>query len=201
MATEETTAERAVSNPAGFDDASLGDRFSRDDIFDILSNKRRRCALFYLQQQTDPVELGAVVDHVTAWQYDQSLATLDADKRRRVYASLHQVHLPKLDAAGVIDYDSDGGTIVVNDTARYANLYLEYDPGADISWSALYVGLVGVGTAILLPSYFGLYPFGSLGGHLVASVLLSTFALASVGHAIHEWHNKRSAAELFEVER
>lgn len=216
MATEKATAEKSVSRGERIDDASSGDlsvgersvdgtslreRFYRDDIFDVLSNERRRCTLFYLQQQPEPVELGTVVDHVTAWQYDQPVTALDADERMRVYASLHQVHLPKLDTAGFIDYDSENGTIVVNDAARYAKLYLEYDPGNDIPWSSLYVGLVAIGTALFLPSYFGIYPFDWLGGHLVASVLVGTFALASLGHVVHEWRNKRSAAELFEVEQ
>lgn len=200
MTTEQTTVERSISNTTRFGDASLRDRFSHDDIFEVLSNERRRCALFYLQQQPGPVDLGAVVDHVTAWQYDQSVATLNADERMRVYASLHQVHLPRLDAVGFIDYDSTNGTVVVNDAARYAKLYLEYDPGNDIPWSSLYVGLVAVGATLLFPSYFGVFPFGRLGGHLVATVILCAFTVASLGHVVHEQRNKRSAAELFEVE-
>ena len=178
----------------------LADRPSREAVFEALSNERRRCALYYLQRQDGPVALGDVVDHVAAWQYDQPVDALDSKDRMCVYSALHQVHLPKLDETGFVDYDPETGEVRVRDQSAYARLYLEYDPGNDIPWSSLYLGLVAVGTTIATLETFAVGPFAWPGGLLIWA-LLGVFGVAALGHAVHEWRNKRSARDLFEVER
>lgn len=179
----------------------FADSLSRNDIFEVLSNERRRCALYYLQEQEGDVELTDVVDYVTAWQYDESISELDSNERMCVYSALHQAHLPKLDDAGFVDYDSENGLIRVHDELEYARLYLEYDPGNDISWSTLYVGLVGIGLVLGVLSHLGAGPFDWLGGSLLVWMLLVLFGVAAVAHVAHEWRNKLAVAELFDVER
>lgn len=171
---------------------------SREDVFAMLSNERRRCALYYLQQHDGPASLSDVVDYVAAWQYDQPVAGLERDQRMCVYSALHQVHLPKLDETGFIDYGDDG-QIRIREGVEDARLYLEYDPNNDIAWSTVYAGLVAVGAALAGMSYLSVYPFDWLGGYLVAAALLVMFGLAAVVHRIHERRNKRAAAELFDV--
>lgn len=185
-------------------DTTLGgekftDRLSRNDLFEMLSNERRRCVLYYLQQQNGPVSLSEVVDYVTAWQYDQSITELDSRQRMCVYSALHQAHLPKLDAAGFVDYDTENGTITPREEVEYARLYLEYDPGNDISWSTFYLGLVGLGVVLGVVSQLSVGPFGWLGGGPLVWLLLALFGVATLVHAVHEWRNKFSLADLFGV--
>lgn len=180
---------------------ALGEALSREELFEALSNARRRCALYYLQQQDGPVQLGEIVDYVAAWQYDQPVSQLDSQDRMCVYSALHQAHLPKLDDAGFIDYDSEQGLIDTNDRAEYARLYLEYDPGNDIPWSGLYLGLAGIGGLLASLHAVGVYPFGGVSATLLLGMMLAFFGLASLGHVAHEWRNRRAAAELFEIER
>lgn len=180
-------------------DGELGERLSREDVFEALSNERRRCALYYLQQQEGPVELGEVVDYVAAWQYDQPVSQLDSQDRMCVYSALHQAHLPKLDETGFIEYDRQQGTVRPREEAEYAQLYLEYDPGNDIPWSWLYLGLAGIGGVLSGLQYLAVYPFDGVGTGPLLAMMLVLFALAALGHIVHEWRNKLAAAELFDV--
>lgn len=200
MEIEDTYAPKSRQSTA-FDFSAFGDRLSQNKIFEVLSNERRRCALYYLQQQDDIVDLGDVVDHVTAWQYDQPISAIDSKTRTRVYSALHQVHLPKLEEAGLIEYDRERSECRAREEAGYAQLYLEYDPGNDIPWSMLYSGLVLIGVILGSTTHLGIYPFDWLGSSLLVWMLLVLFGIAAAGHVLHERRNKVAAAELFEVDQ
>jgi hypothetical protein len=88
-------AEPAVSRP------------SFDDIFELLSNKRRRYAIHYLSTTEDGVAtLSDLVEQVVTWETETSPNDVPDDYQRRVEASLHHTHLPKLADANIIDYDA-----------------------------------------------------------------------------------------------
>lgn len=176
-------------------------RHSHDRLFEMLSNDRRRCVVYYLQQADGDVALSDLVDYVTAWQYEQPLDNLDSRVRARVYASLHQVHLPRLDRAELLDYDTEQNTVSASPRARDAQFYLEYDPSTDIRWSTMFGGLLAVGVGLAVAGALSMFPFAWLGTAPLVWLVLSMFGLASVGMAIHERRNKRAVAELFEVER
>ncbi len=174
---------------------------SRDGLFEVLSNERRRCALYYLQQHDEAVELADVVDYVSSWQYGKPASEVTSKERMRVYSALHQVHLPKLETVGLIKYDTEDGEIRIQDEIEYARLYLEYDPENDISWSSLYLGLVGIGAALALFSQFSMYPIEWLNGLLLVWSFLLIVGVAACVHAIHERRNKVSVSELFDIEQ
>lgn len=72
-----------------------------DTAFDLLATERRRHALYCLRDADDPVPLLELADRVA-----EREAGSPADDRERIAVSLGQVHLPKLDDAGVVDFDS-----------------------------------------------------------------------------------------------
>jgi hypothetical protein len=181
--------------------AELDGSLSREEVFKALSNERRRCALYYLQQQDGEATLGEVVDYVAAWQYDQPVSELDPQDRMCVYSALHQAHLPKLDEAGFVDYDSQENEIRTCAEAEYAQLYLEYDPGNDIPWSAFYLGLVAIGALLAGLNTLGISPFDSVGGSVLLVMILLLFGVSALGHVVHDWRSRLAAAELFEVDR
>ncbi|MFB6143039.1 MAG: hypothetical protein ABEJ30_06820 [Halorientalis sp.] len=74
-----------------------------DDVFDLLAHDRRRDVCLFLTRTDRSV---VTVDELAA-----ALA-VDAD-RERLAVDLHHRHLPKLAAAGVVDYDPR------STTARY----------------------------------------------------------------------------------
>lgn len=70
-----------------------------DLIFEVLANERRRRVLHHLVDE--PVwEIDALVDR---------LAEEESSSREDVACSLHHVHLPKLEDAGIVD--SENGAI------------------------------------------------------------------------------------------
>lgn len=88
-----------------------------DDIFHLLQNSRRRDVLAYLEE-TEQTTLRELAEHIAARENGLSVAELRSDQRKRVYISLYQMHLPKLTAHGVIDYDKSRGTVALRDDSQ-----------------------------------------------------------------------------------
>lgn len=85
-----------------------GDQLSKDLVYTILSNARRRYLLKTLLDAQGGLDVKTLVDEVTAREFDESYTY---DQRKRIYVSLRQTHLPKLDEADVVDYDADRGRV------------------------------------------------------------------------------------------
>lgn len=88
-----------------------GDRLSIGNVCHVLQNERRRLALDHLREADGPLRTSELAEAVAATENETSPEQLDHRERKRVYISLYQVHLPTLDDAGVVVYDSDRGTI------------------------------------------------------------------------------------------
>ncbi|MDQ2049661.1 hypothetical protein RBH26_04110 [Natronolimnohabitans sp. A-GB9] len=95
---------------------------SLDLIFDLLSNRHRRHALYYLYDQPDGVAtIDELADAIIARQSTDSTTdgtTGDADsasspevRRQRIRTELQHTHLPKLEDAGVLDHDPRSKTV------------------------------------------------------------------------------------------
>lgn len=84
------------------------DGLSKDLVYSMLSNARRRYILLTLLEDARTVDVSALVDAVTIREYDESYTYT---QRKRVYVSVRQTHLPALQDAGVIEYDADRGTV------------------------------------------------------------------------------------------
>lgn len=92
----------------GVDSASLNDLDANiDDLFTILSNRRRRYILAYLQRMDDDV---AELPELVEWVLTQE-ADCENDPQETVAGELHHIHLPKLAEVGLIDYDAPRNTI------------------------------------------------------------------------------------------
>jgi DNA-binding transcriptional ArsR family regulator len=77
---------------------------STDDTLRLLADERRRTALRFLIEGDGPTTVDEVAERVAA----------DAGDDRpveRVRVDLHHTHLPKMDEAGVVDYDARRGTV------------------------------------------------------------------------------------------
>lgn len=75
---------------------------SQDQVFEVLKSPRRRYALYYLRREGGIVELSDLTDQVAVWENDTTPSGLTSEQRKRVYISLYQTHLPKLDDAGIV---------------------------------------------------------------------------------------------------
>jgi len=88
---------------------------SLDDVFDVLSADRRRHVLYVLYCRPGPVTLRDLADATTP----ESGTDVE-----RVTAELAHVHLPKLDDAGVVEYDRDDGSASLTDLSARFERYL-----------------------------------------------------------------------------
>lgn len=85
---------------------------SDDEVFELLSNQRRRFVLHYLRREpVVSVSLSTLSEHVAGWENDADPDELAYSERKSVRNSLHQFHLPKLADAGIVTYDDAAGEI------------------------------------------------------------------------------------------
>lgn len=153
-----------------------------DDCFDLLSNHRRRYTLHYLQQNGDESNLSSLSEQVAAWENEIETEEISYDQRKRVYTSLQQVHLPRMDEMGIIEFDQQKGTMTLSEPAEELDIYLETVQGRDIPWSAFYLIVVGVDTALLSAGQLG-FPFiSAIPGIGWAVFMLTTFSVVSITH-------------------
>lgn len=81
-----------------------------DDVVSALGDEHRRAALRMLDHTDgEPVNLHTLADYV-AKQVDCKGRPAD-EHRRRVRIALHQMHLPKLAACGMIRYDAEANQV------------------------------------------------------------------------------------------
>jgi len=105
-------------------------------------------------------------------------------ERKRVYTSLHQLHLEKMDDLGIVEYDRDRGLIERTETTERFGTYLDSVAVDGIAWSNVSLAvavccLVGVGIA-----WSGVIPIVSRAGFAVAFLVAAVFILVSSAHAV-----------------
>jgi len=64
-------------------------------------------------------------EHIAAIENNIDTRQLDSQQRKRVYIGLYQCHLPKMDDAGVIEYNQTRGLVETNDSATPLYEYLD----------------------------------------------------------------------------
>lgn len=87
------------------------DDLPNEVAYDLLANERRRrvCELLAATDR-DQLSLGELTDDVVRLGTPDG-PTRAARQRRRIAIDLHHVQLPKLDDAGVVEYDPRGKTV------------------------------------------------------------------------------------------
>lgn len=147
---------------------------SQNTVFEIFSNTRRRMVLYYLRDRGGPVPVEELAAEVAAFENDANVDDLSRQQRKRVYVSLYQTHLPKLEEAGVIDYKDDG--IQLTDRARKMDTYLTPCSPPERSWELYYLLVAVVGGLI-----FGLSQLGIPGAAAIPSLGLGVVLLIAFG--------------------
>jgi len=138
------------------------------------------------QQLETPIELGELAEYVAAEECDKEKSAITGEERRRVYTSLQQVHIDKLEEAGVIECERK--TITPTERLEELEFYLEVVPGDEIPWAQYYLGLSGVAAALVASAWFGVYP-DALTGYFWAAVTVTVFVVSA---GVHYWQTKRN---------
>lgn len=155
---------------------------SKDTAFMILKNWRRREVLRFLAESEEETTLDVLARHIAAKENGIDKRALSSSQRKRVYIGLYQAHLPKMDDAGVIEFDKHRGRVELRPDALRLLKYLHDPPrtGAKPGWYVATAASVG------LLTWFGAPPLLD-GQWLIGGVIL---AVAAVG--IHAFYAERA---------
>ncbi|GGK75044.1 DUF7344 domain-containing protein [Haloarcula sebkhae] len=124
-----TEAEESATEESSAESTS-GDELTRDDLFHVLQCRRRRLVLKYLHEHPgdEPADMSDIAEHIAALEHDTTVDSLRSKQRQRVYIALYQSHLPKMDDAGVINYNQDRGLVEATALADSFDGYLDEEP-------------------------------------------------------------------------
>lgn len=99
-----------------------------DAVFEILRASRRREVLRYLDAHGGEAKIGAIAEYIAARENDVDRAAVTSSQRKRAYVGLYQMHLPKMDGYGVVEWNKDRGFVKLLGTSRWFLAYLYFDP-------------------------------------------------------------------------
>ena len=127
MAQPDNLSDQAAVEALDTDSDGAADEpseLTKDDLFHVLQNERRRRVLQYmLAHGKERYSMSDIAEQVSAWEHDTTVRKLSSDERQRVYIALYQSHLPKLDEVGFIDYNQKRGIVeetpLINQTAPH----------------------------------------------------------------------------------
>ncbi|WP_139136144.1 hypothetical protein [Haladaptatus sp. W1] len=88
---------------------SSTDELTASDLHSLLAVERRRLVLDILTGIITTVELEELARRVV--EREDGIDAADQDVMERVVIGLHHNHLPRLDDAGLVDYDPDSHTV------------------------------------------------------------------------------------------
>lgn len=99
----------------------------RDELFELLQSGRRRQVVRHLLGFVgEAVPVDALATAIARREHDGADG-LDAEIRENVALTLDHTHLPKLDAAGVVDYDREEACVTARACIDTLEPYLEVD--------------------------------------------------------------------------
>lgn len=199
MSSVDTSLPDELSSSVG--DAETDDQLSKDVIFELLKNRRRREVLTYLLEADETVTLGELAEQIAAWENDTSVNALSSDQRKRVYVALYQTHLPKMDDAGIVEYDQDRGLISLADNADLLMMYLDTDTHRQDRWDRWYAGLSVAGGLLVSAALVGLPGLTALPTVAIAGGVVVAFFVLSLAHvATNRQHERDVDGKLSRIE-
>lgn len=122
--TEHSNGRMQDDEAATDDEESASLELEKDVVFELLKNHRRRNVLTHIRDHGETA-LGDLAEAIAAEENDTTVTDLSADERKRVYIGLYQTHLPKMDGAGVVEYDQNRGVVSAGPAIDQALRYLE----------------------------------------------------------------------------
>lgn len=176
--------------------SSSKSELSQDVVFDILSSPRRRYVLYFLRTTDEPVQLTDLAEQVAAWENDTEPENITEQQRKRVYVSLYQTHIPRLDEAGVIEYDKESGNIALSEDATDIDEYLGSSEES-LPWQQIYLAVAAMSAVLLVAAAAGIPVIGGISETLAAAIVVIAFVATAVAHSVIRLSEKQSVpAEL-----
>ena len=171
---------------------AVGERISRDEVFELLSNHRRRYALHVAKQTDGSSELSDIAEQVAAWENQKAQSEITSTERHRVYTSMQQTHLPAMDRAGVIEYDR--GMVTLTEQAADLDVYMDVVPEDSIPWGQYYLGLAALSGAIVGAAGLDVFP-ASIPDLAWAGLVVALFLCSGLYHVWQSQHLRLGTGE------
>lgn len=96
-----------------------------DEVFDVLSDSRRRTALEVLIAHEVPLALADLADEVAVREHDARITDISEETVRDVYLSLYHKHVPKLREADVVRYHQERDLVALSDHADHVEGFMD----------------------------------------------------------------------------
>lgn len=151
-------------------------RLREPEIYDVLQNERRRRTLRCLRHQAGEVCLEELAETLTELECSE-LSSQD-NIRRSVRNSLHQTHLPKLEAVDVVDYDQNSKRVTLTTNAREMDRYLGRHSVYGFSWSEYYRVVATVSLLAILLTELDIWLFAAVNEVLLLTLALGVLAIS-----------------------
>jgi DNA-binding transcriptional ArsR family regulator len=158
------------------------DDLSEDDVFEMLSNRRRRFVIHALKRAEGPVDVSELSTHVTAWERGVDPDAVKYEDRRNVYSTLRRIHLPKLEEKNVVRVDEEANLVEPTPTLDDLDVYIEVLRGREIPWSLYYFGLAVLAGLVLVAVAVGVPGFAALDGTTTAVFVVTAFTVSALLH-------------------
>lgn len=129
-----------------------GPHVSDDDVFKVLSNRRRRQVIEHLREGDGTATVGRLAEEIAAEENETTIQQLTSAERKSAYVSLYQNHLPVMDDANVIDYDENRKTVQLTEGVAELEPYLKDDTGSGYGRAPI-AGVLTVATGVLLGGF------------------------------------------------
>ena len=175
---ETTTAVRG-SSIGGADES----RPSREVLFDLLGNSRRRRVLRHLLDDRT-ITLTDLSARIAAWENDTTVPEVSSRQRKQVYSSLYQTHIPRLSEHGVVAYDTDDRVVRLTGDAERLRRLLDVERSSEsrfsYQWSRYFLWTAVIGSAGIAGNWLGTTPVAHVSTGELYGLLTVTFMMLSV---------------------
>lgn len=162
--------------------ASSDARLSQDEVFDLLSNRRRRYVLNYLLREDRPVSIQELSRELAMWEFDVDADELTDQQEKRIYVALYQTHIPKLEDVGVIDYDADASLVELTEEARQLQPYVEEGEYRERPWPWYYLAIAVAGLVLYAGTVLGVPVVTELSTFQIGVGVLTAFTALALYH-------------------
>jgi len=161
-----------------------GGKLTENEIFELLSNRRRRFVIHALKRAEEPLDVSELSRYVTAWELDVDPDEVKYEDRRNVYSTLQRTHLPKLEEKNVVTVHEAENLVEPTSELEELDIYVEVLQSREIPWSLYYVGLAGLAVSLLFAVAVGTPGFAGFEALDVGVFTATVFGISSVAHHV-----------------
>lgn len=168
-----------------------------DDLYDALSNSRRRAVLHYLKQRDEEraVDISELSRVLVAWEQNVAREQVAYDDRHSVHTSLRQFHLPKMEDSNLVNINPQGTEVELTALADGLDIYVEPVAENKVPWSTYFVGLSVISGFFMSIASVGVGPLAALSGLRISIVVVVAFVISSLVFAYDQRRHRIGAGE------